>query len=110
MIKVLKACLAPAVASFGVIAYMKGRYEKAERYFNRAIKWNEEIKEHEGGYYDVYRLLSKYRASPDTDVDKMLKTALNKLKAYTSRDQELNKTIVELQGHVDFVLGTQDKT
>ncbi len=102
--------MAPAVASFGVISYMKGRYEKAERYINRAIKWNKEIEEHEGGYYDVYRLLSKYKARESPDVGILLISALNKLKAYTSSDQEMNETIIELREHVDFVLGGQNKT
>ena len=102
--------MSPALASLGVIAHMKQRYEKSARYIDTAIKWCPEIKEHEGGYYYIYKLLSEYKIKQDSLVQAKLENSLKILKAHTPSDPEIIESLDELQEYVESVLREENRT
>ncbi len=101
--------MSPALASLGVMAYVKRRYKKAVRYIDTAIKWAPEIKEHEGGYYNIYKLLSEYKMKPDSFAQANLEKALKILKAYIPSDPEMIEPFDELQNYVETMLRDKEK-
>ncbi len=100
MIAQIKTALSPALASFGVLAYWKGWNNKAVSFIDKAEKWTPEIKDFEGGYYEVYRLLSLYRLKPESTAlrDELMKS-IKRLKEYVPDDFEMIESIDTLHNH-----------
>lgn len=110
MIDQIKATLAPSLASLGVIAHWKGWDRKAVFFIDKAENWAPELKEFEGGYYEVYRLLSLYKLRPEPAIRDALQKALNRLKEYVPTDFEMAESLDMLQNHASEQFGRASRT
>ena len=110
MIKEIKTALAPGLASLGVIAHWKGWHNRAVSFIDRAKIWVPELEGFEGGYYELYRLLSLYKIRPDASVRGTLLSSLDKLKAYASDDHDMNESLDLLRQHADEEIGLKSGT
>ncbi len=110
MITQIKTALAPAMASFGVLAHWKGWDTKAVSFIHKAEKWAPGIREFEGGYYEVYRLLSLYKLRPEPTIHTALLEALNRLREYEPDDFEMAESLDMLQNHASEQLDNVSRT
>lgn len=109
MIAQIKSTLAPSLASLGVFAHWKGWHTKAVSYIDRAENWAPGLKGFEGGYYEVYRLLSLYKLRPEPSVRVMLQEAVDRLNDYISTDFEMAESLDMLQKHASEQLANASR-
>jgi hypothetical protein len=110
MISQIKAALAPSLASLGVLAHWKGWDEKAVSFIDKAENWAPGLKSFEGGYYEVYRLLSLYKLRPEASVRVALQEALKRLKEYVPSDFDMAESLDMLQSRVTEQLRNAART
>ena len=110
MIKATKMALAPALASLGVLAHWKGWHAKTIFFIDRAEKWLPGIKNFEGGYYEVYRLLSIYKLEPEPNTRSLLLEAISTLNEHIPDDPEMIESLDMLVNKSKEQLGNAIKT
>ena len=100
--KWIQQCLAPSLASLGVVAYLKGNYEKAVTRIERAVNWVPQLSEMPE--YSGYLGLSLLKLGKRREARQHLEKSLDRFNKLTFIDQDENRIKAELRTEIEIAL------
>ena len=98
----IRQCLAPSLASLGVVAYLKGNYEKAVERIERAVNWVPQLSEMPE--YSGYLGLSLLKLGKGAEARQHLERSLDGFNKLTFIDHDEKRIKAQLKTEIEIAL------